>query len=237
MDDRGLPLDGCRVLLIEDEKRLARLLAEAFRRAGADTELAHDGGDGLVRARAGGHDVIVLDILLPVLSGYEVLRKLRRSGHRVPVLMLTAKDGEYDELDAWEFGADDYVVKPFSTPILIARLANLVARRSDPPLMTFGEVRLEPGRHRMWHTDREIVLGRLEYRVMTHLVSRPDRVVSKQEFLDEVWDDPSAPVNLVEVCIAGLRRKLGADLIETVRGVGYRLVARHDDSEPDAKPC
>jgi DNA-binding response OmpR family regulator len=216
------PLAGRRILLVEDEVRLARLLGEALRRAGAQVESAHDGDVGLLKACAGGHDVVVLDLMLPGRSGSLVLHELRKAGHALPVLVLTARDGERDELDALRLGADDYVVKPFSTPVLVARLANLTERRPVPPLLTLGRVRLEPERHRAWVSDREVGLTPREYAVLAHLVSRADRMVHKQELLDDVWDEPHADPNVVEVCVAGLRRKLGPGFIDTVRGAGYR---------------
>ena len=216
------PLAGRRILLVEDEVRLARLLSEALRRAGAQVESAHDGEVGLLKACAGGHDVVVLDLMLPVRSGYQVLQELRNAGHALPVLVLTARDGERDELDALRLGADDYVVKPFSTPVLVARLANLTERRTAPPLLTLGRVRLEPEQHRAWVGAREVGLTPREYAVLAYLVARADRTVRKQELLDEVWDEPYADPNVVEVCVAGLRRKLGPGFIETVRGAGYR---------------
>jgi DNA-binding response OmpR family regulator len=220
-----VPLQGRRILLVEDEVRLSQLVARALARAGADVEVVHDGEAGLARACAGGHDVVVLDILLPRMPGDEVLRRVRGRGHQVPVLMLTARDGEDDQVDALASGADDYVVKPFSTPVLIARLANLSARRAIPPVLTLGRLRLAPAGHRTWLDDVEVGLTAREYAVLVHLVTSHDRTVSKQELLDEVWAEPYADPNLVEVCVAGLRRKLGPGLIDTVRQVGYRATA------------
>ncbi len=218
-------LAGRRILIVEDEVRLARLLGEALRRAGAVVELAHDGEVGLLMAGAGGHDVVVLDLMLPVRSGYAVLKELRDAGHTLPVLVLTARDGEPEELEALRLGADDYVVKPFSTPVLVARLVNLTERRPVAPLLTLGRLRLEPERHRAWVERQEVTLTPREYAVMAYLVARPDRTVAKQELLDEVWSEPYADPNLVEVCVAGLRRKLGPGFIDTVRHAGYRAKA------------
>ena len=216
---------GRRVLVVEDEVRLARLLGEALRRAGYAVDLAHDGELGLRLAKAGGHDVVILDIMLPGLSGYRVLQGLRADGHDVPVVMLTAKDGEYDELDALEFGADDYVTKPFSTPVLLARLANLVRRRPSSHLRTLGTLRLDPQSHRAWIDEGELALSAREFDVLAYLMSAPGRAVSKQELLDEVWNEPYAEANLVEVSMVGLRRKLGPGVVQTVRNVGYRVTS------------
>ena len=214
---------GVRVLVVEDEVRLARLVREALRRDGYQVELAHDGPSGLAHARAGGYDVVLLDLMLPGLSGYEVLRQLRADEIDVPVLVLTAKDGEYDQLDALELGADDYVTKPFSTLILLARLGKLVRRRPTDPFLLAGRLRLEPLRRRAWLDEVEVVLTGREFDVLAYLVSRPGHVVSKQDLLDEVWHEPYGAPNLVEVCVVGVRRKLGPGVVETVRNAGYRI--------------
>jgi len=222
-DDTPAPGMGRRVLVVEDEVRLARLLGEALRRAGYAVDLAHDGVSGLRLAKAGGHDVVILDIMLPGLSGYRVLQALRADGHDVPVVMLTAKDGEYDELDALELGADDYVTKPFSTRVLLARLSNLVRRRPSSRLQTLGRLRLDPESHRAWIDDAELTLSAREFDVLAYLMDSAGRAVPKRELLDEVWNEPYGHANLVEVCMVGLRRKLGAGIVETVRNVGYRI--------------
>lgn len=216
--------DGERVLVIEDEVRLARLVAEALRRVGYQVDVAHDGATGARLAQAGGHDAVILDLMLPSMSGYEVLKQLRGSGSSTPVLVLTAKDGDYDQLDALELGAGDYLTKPFSTMILVARLANLIRRTPAHPVQQSGRVRLEPMRHRSWLDGVELDLTAREYDVLAYLVARPDQVVSKRTLLEDVWLEPHAQPNLVEVCVAGLRRKVGDGVIETVRNVGYRLV-------------
>ncbi len=214
---------GERVLVIEDEARLARLIGEALQRAGYRVDTVHDGPGGLRLGLAGGHDAIVLDLMLPGMSGYEVLKKLRGSGATTPVLILTAKDGEYDQLDALELGADDYLTKPFSTLILLARVATMIRRRPTAPVQWSGRVRLEPLRRRAWCDDVELGLTAREFDVLAYLVARPDEVVPKQALLEDVWLEPYATPNLVEVCVAGLRRKLGAGVIETVRNAGYRV--------------
>ena len=220
-----LPLAGRRVLVIEDEVRLARLLGVALTRAGSRVDLAHDGGEGLAKAATGGHDVVVLDLMLPTMSGVQVVRELRSTGHAVPILMLTARDDEHDELAALRLGTDDYVTKPFSTPVLIARLSNLVQRRPAEPLLRLGRLRLHPDQHRVHVGDAEVPLTAREFAVLSHLVGCTDRAVSKQELLEDVWDEPYGDPNLVEVCVAGLRRKVGDQMIETIRGVGYRARA------------
>ena len=144
--------------------------------------------------------------------------------------MLTARDGEHDELTALRLGTDDYVTKPFSTPVLIARLSNLVQRRPAEPLLRLGRLRLHPHQHRALVGDAEVSLTAREFAVLSYLVGCTDRPVSKQELLEEVWHEPYGDPNLVEVCIAGLRRKVGDETIETIRGVGYRFEPRCETS-------
>jgi DNA-binding response OmpR family regulator len=218
-----------RVLIVDDEVRLAEALRQGLERRGYDAAVAHDGTSALGRAKSGAFDIILLDVMLPGLSGYRVLEGLRRAGIDTPVLMLTAKDGEYDEADAFDLGADDYVTKPFSTVVLLARMSALLRRRPDAaPVLTIGAMRLEPRRHRCWIDDAEIQLTAREYAVLTYLAERLDQAVGKQELLDEVWEEPALDPNVVEVCVLQLRRKIGAAWIQTVRNVGYRLV------EPEA---
>ena len=217
-----------RVLVVDDEVRLAEALRQGLERKGYDCTVVHDGHAAVAKARAGGFDLILLDLMIPGLSGYRVLETLRREGNETPVLMLTAKDGEYDEADAFDLGVDDYVTKPFSTVVLLARMNSLLKRRADPaPILTIGSLRLEPRRHRCWLDDQEVVLAAREFATLVYLAERLDEPVSKQELLEEVWEEPDLDPNAVEVCVAQVRKKLGPRWVETVRGVGYRLV---DDS-------
>jgi two-component system OmpR family response regulator len=218
-----------RVLLVEDEEHLATavqsgLAAEHFR-----VEVAHDGHEGLVKALTGDFDVVVLDIMLPGLSGYRICQEMRRAEVWTPVLMLTAKDGEHDEADAFDLGADDYLVKPFSYVVLVARLRALVRRGAPvrPAVLTVGDVTLDPARHQVLLAGAELTLTPREFALLLFLMRNPDHVVSKRQILDSVWDlhydgDP----NIVEVYIGYLRKKLDSGThqhIDTVRGVGYRL--------------
>ncbi len=214
-----------RVLIVDDEVRLAEALRQGLARRGYDATVAHDGVNALAKAKAGGFDLILLDVMLPGLSGYRVLEALRAEGVDTPVLMLTAKDGEYDEADAFDLGADDYVTKPFSTVVLLARMNSLLRRRPDAaPVLTIGQMHLEPRRHRCWIADAEVTLTAREFAVLVYLAERIDQPVSKLELLDEVWLEPGLDPNVVEVCVGQLRKKVGAQWIQTVRGVGYRLV-------------
>jgi DNA-binding response OmpR family regulator len=164
--------------------------------------------------------------MLPGMSGYDVVRSLRTEGVWVPVLMLSAKDGEYDQADGLDYGADDYLTKPFSFVVLLARLRALVRRKlpERPAVLSAGEVQLDPATHEVRVADAPVALTPREYTVLEYFLRNPHRVVSKTELLDHVWDaaedtDPNA----VEVYIGYLRRKLGREVLQTVRGAGYRL--------------
>ncbi len=215
-----------RVLIADDEVRLAEALRQGLERNGFDCTVVHDGPGALARAAAGGYDLILLDPMLPGLSGYRVVESLRADGVRTPVLMLTAKDGEYDQADAFELGVDDYVTKPFSTVVLLARMNALLRRRVDAAApISVGPLRLEPRKHLCLVDGREVELTAREYSTVVYLAQHVDEVVSKSELLERVWDEPNLDPNAVEVCIGQVRRKLGTALIATVRGVGYRLSA------------
>ena len=214
-----------RVLIVDDEVRLAEALRQGLSRRGFDATSVHDGNEGYQKARTGGYDLILLDLMLPGMSGYKVVEALRKDGIQTPVLMLTAKDGEYDQADAFELGVDDYVTKPFCTVVLLARMNALLRRRPDvAPVITAGRLRIEPRRHRCWIADNEVVLTAREFAVLVYLAEHADQAVSKQELLDEVWQEPELDPNAVEVCVLQLRKKIGAEWIQTVRNVGYRLV-------------
>ena len=214
-----------RVLIVDDEVRLAEALRQGLSRRGFDATAVHDGNQGYQKARTGGFDLILLDLMLPGMSGYKVVEALRKDGIQTPVLMLTAKDGEYDQADAFALGVDDYVTKPLSTVVLLARMNALLRRRPDvAPVITAGRLRIEPRRHRCWIADNEVVLTAREFAVLVYLAEHADQAVSKQELLDEVWQEPELDPNAVEVCVLQLRKKIGAEWIQTVRNVGYRLV-------------
>ena len=214
-----------RILVVDDEVRLAEALRQGLERHGYDVSVAHEGNAALTKARAGGFDLILLDVMIPELSGYRVLESMRREGIDTPVMMLTAKDGEYDEADAFDLGADDYVTKPFSTVVLLARIASILRRRPEAaPVVNVGNLKLVPRRHRCWVGEQEISLTAREYAVLAYLCIRVDEPVSKHELLEQIWDDPEMDPNVVEVCVMQLRRKVGAEWIQTIRNVGYRFV-------------
>ncbi len=219
-----------RLLIVEDEKRLAASLAGGLTAEGFAVDVVHDGREGLFRAGETPYDLVVLDIMLPGMNGYRVCAALRAAGNDVPILMLTAKDGEYDEAEGLDTGADDYLTKPFSYVVLLARIRALLRRRTSTgnpsPVLVVGGLSLDTASRRVHRDGAEVTLTAKEFAVLEQLALRPDAVVSKAEMLEHVWDfayegDP----NIVEVYISALRRKLGAERIQTVRGAGYRLVA------------
>ncbi|NEB75680.1 response regulator transcription factor [Streptomyces sp. SID14478] len=226
---RGTARRPPRLLIVEDEKRLALSLAGGLTAEGFAVDVVHDGLEGLYRASESPYDLIVLDIMLPGMNGYRVCAALRAAGNEVPILMLTAKDGEYDEAEGLDTGADDYLTKPFSYVVLVARVKALLRRRggagSASAVHAVGPYAVDTAARRVTHTeDGEVPLTAKEFAVLEQLVLRPGEVVSKGDILEHVWDfayegDP----NIVEVYISALRRKLDASLIHTVRGAGYRL--------------
>ena len=219
-----------KLLLVDDDAKLAAALRRGLSAGGFTVEVAPDAVEGLWRAREGAYDLILLDVMLPGRNGYRVCADLRRGGDSTPVLMLTAKDGDLDEAQGLDTGADDYLRKPFSFAVLVARVHALLRRAAlgEPPPLTAGDLRLDLRERRVFRGDEELSLTAREFDLLAHLVRRSGQVVSKQEILAGVWDDEFAgDPNVVEVYVARLRRKLdgdsGGSRIETVRGVGYRV--------------
>ena len=220
-----------RILVVDDEERLARSIARGLEADGFAVDVVHDGHDGLWRAREGSYAAIVLDIMLPGMNGYAICRTLRAEDNWTPILMLTAKDGEYDEAEGFEFGADDYLRKPFSHVVLTARLRALARRGSGQPslVLEVGDLRLDPGSRRCTRGDDVVELTPREHAVLEALMRRAPDVVGKQDLIDEVWGiDFDGDPNIVEVYIGYLRRKVdkpfGHHTVRTVRGVGYQMV-------------
>ena len=224
-----------RLLVVEDEARLAAALQRGLQAEGFAVDVAGDGPTGLELARHGGYDAMILDVMLPRLSGYRLVQALRAEGHWLPVLMLSAKDGEYDQADGLDCGADDYLTKPFSYVVLLARLRALLRRGAParPSVLRVGPIELDPAERRVTRDGVEVTLTAREYAVLEYLMRRPGEVVSKTELLDHVWDASmdTAP-NAVEVYVGYLRRKVGRESLETVRGAGYRLVAGRAGASP-----
>ena len=215
-----------RLLLVDDEERLVEALRRGLVAEGYAVEVAHTGPEGLRQASFGDFDAVVLDVMLPGMSGFEVVRRLRRQDNWVPVLMLSAKDGEHDQADALDDGADDYLTKPFSYVVLLARIRALLRRGvvARPVVLRVGDVALDPASHEVSVAGSPVVLTQREFVLLEYLMRQSGRVVSKSELLDHVWDNAAetAP-NAVEVYVGYLRRKLGAERLVTVRGAGYRL--------------
>lgn len=221
-----------RVLVVEDETNIADALATGLRAEGFDVDVVHNGDDGLWRARETAYAAIILDILLPGMNGYRICRTLRAEGVWTPILMLTAKDGELDEAEALDTGADDFLSKPFSFVVLVARLRALLRRGAAPrpTVLQVGSLSLDPASRECHRGETSIELTAREYSLLELLMRRSDAIVSKADLIDEVWgpDFPGDP-NIVEVYIGYVRKKIdapfGLQTILTVRGAGYRLVA------------
>jgi DNA-binding response OmpR family regulator len=220
-----------KLLLIEDDKRIATAVKRGLEAEGFTLAVAYDGIDGLWMATEGSYDGLIIDIMLPGKNGYQICDELRRAGDWTPILMLTAKDGDLDEAEALDTGADDYLTKPFSFPVLVARLRALLRRAGhEPAPVTAGDLRIEPGRRRVWRGDHEIELTARQFDVLEFLMRRAGQVMSKSEILAGVWDiDFDGDPNIVEVYIGRLRKRIDEPFhrtaIETVRGAGYRLDA------------
>ncbi|MEO1058390.1 MAG: response regulator transcription factor [Actinomycetota bacterium] len=221
-----------RVLLVEDETRLAAVIREGLDAEGIDVDIEHDGADGLWRATEGSYDVIILDIMLPSMNGYVVCRELRANEVWTPVLMLTAKDGEYDEAEALDTGADDFLRKPFSFVVLLARLRALARRRGGerPAVLECGSLRLDPATAEVSRHGAPIDLTRREMALLEVLLRADGDAVPRSTIIDHVWgidDEPAS--NVVDVYIRYLRRKVDdpfdQPIISTVRGVGYRAIS------------
>jgi two-component system, OmpR family, response regulator len=221
-----------RILVVEDEKRLAAGLKKGLEAEGFASDVALNGTDGLWMARENPYDAIVLDIMLPGVNGFKVCSSLREEGIWTPILMLTAKDGELDEAEALDLGADDYLTKPFSYVVLVARIRALLRRGAPkrPTVLEAGDLRFDPASKRVWRGGTEIQLTAREMSLLEFLLRRKDNVVSKREILEHVWDyDFEGDPNIVEVYVGHLRNKLDRPFdrhsIQTVRGAGYRLEA------------
>jgi DNA-binding response OmpR family regulator len=218
------------VLVIEDEVRLARALAEGLESRGFTVTMRHDGQSGYQQAKEREADVIVLDLMLPVLSGAEVCARLRAEGVRTPILVLTAREGESDETDVLNLGADDYLRKPFSYDVLVARCRALLRRASagGPEELVVGDLVLDPRRRTLRLGETPIELTRREFALLEYLMRNRDRPRTKQEILEHVWGVGSVrDANVVEVYVGYLRRKVdvpfGRTMVRTVRGQGYLL--------------
>ena len=218
------------MLVVEDEVRLAEALRTGLQAEGFAADVAHDGEEGLHLAVERGYDAIVLDVMLPKLNGYRVCQRLRAAGNWVPVLMLSAKDGEYDQAEGLDVGADDYMVKPFSYVVLVARLRALIrrGRPERPALLLAGDLRLDPARHEVSRGESPIDLTPREFALLKTFMRHADAVVDRKALHEEVWGYDFDPgTNVTDVFVGYLRRKLEAGgeprVLHTVRGVGFVL--------------
>ncbi|MGV8845147.1 response regulator transcription factor [Tessaracoccus sp.] len=215
-----------RILVVDDERGLTRTLQRGLAAEGFAVDCAHDGDTGLSLATHGDYDALVLDIMLPQKNGYDVVAALRKRNVWTPVLMLSAKDGEHDVADALDLGADDYLTKPFSFVVLVARLRALVRRPAEarPALLSVGGIEFNPATRDVSLDDVPVALTTREAALLEYLMRHAGRVVGKVELRDHVWDGDGEDLNVVEVYVGYLRRKLGRDAVLTVRGSGYRVV-------------
>jgi two-component system OmpR family response regulator len=221
-----------RVLVVEDEAKLARLLQRGLRRKGMGADVASDGERALVLATAIDYDVILLDVMLPGVDGFEVCQRLREQRVWSPTLMLTARDTVEDRVCGLDSGADDYLAKPFSFDELFARIRALTRRGAPrrPTVLEASGLRLDPASHRVWRGGTEVSLTAREFALLEVFMHHPGEVLSRFELLEHVWDGAyENRSNIIEVYVGYLREKLDRDTIETVRGAGYRLQADDDD--------
>lgn len=221
-----------KILLIEDDKKIATIVKRGLEAEGFTVEVIFNGTDGFWLAQEGSYDLIILDIMLPGKNGYQVCNDLREGGDWTPILMLTAKDGDLDEAEALDTGADDYLTKPFSFAVLVARIRAVLRRAGgkSPVPVEVGNLRIDPAQRRVWRDGVEVELTARQFDVLEFLVRRDEQVLSKADILNGVWDyDFEGDANIVEVYIRRLRAKIdepfGCQSIETIRGAGYRLVA------------
>ncbi len=219
-----------KLLMVEDDKKIATAVKRGLEAEGFTVEIALDGDHGYWLATEGSFDLIILDILLPGRNGYQICGDLRESGDWTPILMLTAKDGDLDEAEALDTGADDYLTKPFSFAVLVSRVRALLRRSTgrNPAPVAAGDLRIDPGERRAWRGDVEISLTARQFDVLEFLMRRAGQVMSKTEILNGVWEyEFDGDPNIVEVYVRRLRIRIdepfGRHAIETVRGAGYRL--------------
>ncbi len=219
-----------RILVIEDEIKVGRFIERGLREEGFIVESALDGEAGLSKARSGGFDLVILDVMLPLRDGFSVLRELRAGGLSMRVLMLTARDGVGDRVQGLDLGADDYLVKPFAFAELLARVRALLRRgvAEEPVLLHAADVQVDLRARRVVRSGQIVPLSAKEFGVLAHLLKRMGQVVTRAELAEQVWADlPNTPSNVIEVTVYHLREKLDRGfspaLIQTVRGAGYLL--------------
>ena len=220
------------MLVVEDEPKLAEALQRGLEEQGYAVDVAHDGPNAFDLASVESYDLIVLDVMLPGLDGFELCRQLRAAGRRAPVLMLTARDAVDDRVTGLDSGADDYLVKPFAFRELLARVRALLRRdgQSRDPILRVGDVELDPVTHVVKRGGQAVDLTAKEYAILEYFLRNPNRVLTRTQIAEHVWDyDFAAMSNVIDVYIGYLRRKLADDreprLLRTIRGTGYQLRA------------
>jgi DNA-binding response OmpR family regulator len=237
-----LPYDeGMRLLLVEDDARISRFVAKGLREQAYAVDVAGTGDDALYQAAVNTYDLVILDVMIPGRDGFAVCRELRKSGQRMPILMLTARDAVEDRIAGLDHGADDYLTKPFEFRELLARLRALLRRSGElhPEKITVADLVLDTGAQSATRTGRHITLTTKEYALLEYLARNAGRVVGRAEIAEHVWDETFDPFsNLIEVYINRLRRKIDAEsakpLVHTRRGAGYILGTASDLTGGDA---
>ena len=228
-----MPGTEARVLVVDDEPNIVELLSVSLRFAGFDVRTAADGRSALDVARSFGPDLLVLDVMMPGLDGFDVLRSLRSGGSRVPVLFLTAKDAPDDKIAGLTLGGDDYVTKPFSLEEVVARIRAVLRRTNGidggarAARLSFADIELDEDSHEVWKAGEQVALSPTEFKLLRYFMQNPGRVLSKPQILDHVWQyDFGGDANVVESYVSYLRRKVDTTeprLLHTLRGVGYVL--------------
>jgi DNA-binding response OmpR family regulator len=220
-----------RILIVEDEELIAQSIADSLTAEGYAVDRAADGADGLWKATEQTYDAILLDIMLPTINGFVVCQQLRERGIATPIMMISAKAGEFDQAEGLDTGADDYLTKPFSLVVLNARLRALIRRgpTDRPAVLEVGSLRLDPARRTVERNGVPIELTPREFALLQYLLHHAGRPVRKRELIEQVWGDDDLEANVLQVYVGYLRRKIdepfGSDTIQTIRGVGYRIDA------------